>query len=372
VVVGIANPMVVAYGSMLDTPMTSLAAGAAVALAWLRAWQRDPWPRWACFAIAAFACLSGWEAALLVVVASATLVVRALRASTPGPVRTDGRRTAVAFVAGGVTGIALTLAWATWATGDLFALAQPFLQRTGSEDGVTWLGAFAVQVEHLSELFGVTLLGLAGCAMALRSPARRPLAALVLGTTMAYPAILYNGAFYHDYWNYWLVIPIAVGAAHLLEELHDGLRARGADARVATAALIVLPLILVVAATVPNHTTDEIVAGQDAGRAVVDAYPSGDTDVSADVVGLYHPDDWMRYQSHTRRHERLDTPDDVREFARAHPQAPVLVARDCLPGKLGALCRTLYEHTDPAGEPPYRVVTAACLAGWLEGPRRPC
>jgi 4-amino-4-deoxy-L-arabinose transferase-like glycosyltransferase len=372
VVVGIANPMVVAYGSMLDTPMTSLAAGAAVALGWLRAWQRDPWPRWACFAVAAFACLSGWEATLLVVIASAALAVRALRATTTGPVRTEIRTTAIAFAAGGVVGLGLTVAWATWATGDPLALAQPFLLRTGSDNGVTWFGALIIQTAHLSELFGVTLLGLAGCALALRVPDRRALAALLLGTTLLYPAVLYNGAYYHDYWNYWLVIPIAMGAAQLLEWVADGLRARGAGELWSAVAVVAVPVVLMAWATVPNRTTDDIVAGTEAGRAVVDAAPPGDTEVSADVVGLYHPDDWMRYQSGTKRHERLDTPEDVRALARTHPGAPVLVARDCLPGELGALCRTLYEHTDPAAEPPYRVVPAACLEGWLEGPRRPC
>ncbi len=216
-----ASPMLLVYGTMLDTPVASLPFGLAVLLVWERArlGRHVPWPLAA--SLAALAVLAGWQSLLTAGLIAAWASVRLAR-------RSDRRSIDSAFAGGALLGGVLLIGWLLWAFGGtLGPLLNQFRGRTGQTTPVP-LGLLAGTLRNdLATMFGfVALLGVAGLVVACANRRTRALGAITIAVTLPYPLVFRNGAVHHDYWTFWFLLPIAVGMAAGCDRL---IRARSAS-----------------------------------------------------------------------------------------------------------------------------------------------
>ncbi|HEY6531086.1 MAG TPA: hypothetical protein VIY72_02195, partial [Acidimicrobiales bacterium] len=128
--VAFTSPMALLYGTMPDTPIFSLAFGAAILVLWQRAWLGTPAPRLLLLGTSVLAALSGWEAALLAATAAASLVLL-------GRSRSDRRRAGISMAIGVAAGTVGTVLWATWAYGSTSVLLDQMVRRSSGAGGMT-------------------------------------------------------------------------------------------------------------------------------------------------------------------------------------------------------------------------------------------
>lgn len=210
------TPMFLVYGTMLDTPVTSLPFAVALLLLWERARHGGHARPALAAAVAALAVLAGWQSLVVACLVAGWAGVRLLRR------RAGDRRVELAFVAGAVLGGVLLLAWVLWAFGGSLApLLDQFRLRTGrSGPPVTLAAFFRGQRRDVVAMFGVVgALGVAGLVVALRDRRTRGLAAIAVAVTLPYPLVFRSGAVNHDYWNYWFLLALVVGIAVAADRL---------------------------------------------------------------------------------------------------------------------------------------------------------
>jgi hypothetical protein len=202
-----ATPMFLIYGTMLDTPVTSLPIAVGLLLVWERARRGHRVHAVAAGGLAAVAVLAGWQAMLVALVIGGWAAVRLVRRGS------DRARTDAGFVIGTVAGVGLLLAWLLWAFGGtLRPLIDQFRVRTGPRVGLADL--LAAQRTDVASMFGlIAVLAVAGLVVALRSERTRGLAAVVLAVTLPYPVLFRSGAVNHNYWDYWFLLPLVLGLA---------------------------------------------------------------------------------------------------------------------------------------------------------------
>src|SRR3546814_78345 len=143
------------YGTMLDTPVTSLPFGLLSILVWQRS-QASGIDSWSRLATAVLSVAAGWQAALA---AGLTVLIDAARRST---------RSAVLGAGGILLGSTGVLLWQLWVAGSLGDLVDQLTFRSGINTGshdVSLLGAMSHQAQWLSVLltpsaFVAALLGL--------------------------------------------------------------------------------------------------------------------------------------------------------------------------------------------------------------------
>jgi hypothetical protein len=352
-------PMAVVYGVMIDTPMFSLAFGAAVILLWQRARASVPTSTVAVVAVAAAAALSGWEAALLTGIAGVVLVVGGIRSARPAE-RSGG----LALLAGGAVGAVASVAWAWWAYGSGSVLVDQLVLRSGSDGGATTSVAFTNQVHWLVPLLGIAGLGLllAACAIVL-DPVVRALFALVLGATVLYTIVLHNGAAFHDYWNYWFILSSALGLAWGAERVGRAIDSRTSGGAPAIAALGAIAVALVLAGRLPSpEGAQSLEAGYGAGRLVESAPPG--TGAVGDIGNSYAAGSWLTYVTGLP-HQHLFTVAELEAFSRDHPDAPILLNADCGGGSGEELCTRAWSAAANAdlgdADGRWRIVVAAQL-----------
>jgi 4-amino-4-deoxy-L-arabinose transferase-like glycosyltransferase len=354
VAAAVLSPMVFAYGFMLDTPVVSLPFGIAVLLAWITQWRapagRFGWHPAATGALCLFAAMAGWQAAVLTGLAGLTLLARRVRG------RDHALADALPFLVGGALGIALSLSWTWWVYGDFATLGDKFFRRSGESNSVGLGDMFSFQLPWLAQLLGLGFLGLIACVRALWDERARPVAAMSLGIVVLYAIAFRQAAAGHQYWNYWALIPAAVGYAWLFERLRRDLPAR-----------VVVPVLVAACALIGvvnlGVLRDDALRYIDEGHEVaqlVEAteYPSGQQ--GAPYVGqAYRPDAWLGY--YTRRHPfQLGSAGDV---AGLDPDDEVVVLGWCEPTDAAvAFCRELVGQAGEGDNPPRpRVETAEQL-----------
>lgn len=266
-------PMLLVYGTMLDTPVTSLPFGVALLLVWERARRGQAVSPLAATALTAIAVLTGWQAALLAVAIGTWALFRAV-------LGTGRRETDLAFATGAVLGIGLLVAWMLWACGgDLRPILDQYRFRTGQSTQSVGLGALvAAQVHYGVALFGaVGLLGVAGLVVACGDPRTRGLAGLALAVTVPYTVVFRTGAVNHSYWGYWFLLPLGVGLAVGADRLVAYWRSQGRWQPVLPLTVVVLAVLLVLGAwvRVPAAEADKL-AGIEAATALEQTrVPSG-------------------------------------------------------------------------------------------------
>jgi 4-amino-4-deoxy-L-arabinose transferase-like glycosyltransferase len=207
--IAFSSPMFFVYGTVLDTGMFGLFFGALLLLLWQRhRGGGDPSPvkLGAAAALSALAAWPGMLVALLVSVCS----LRELR---------HRRQPAnIAVVVGTLTGMLLVLVWALWVYGSFSDLVQIAGARSSQSEGV--LGFVRGQAGNLRNLFPVSfvLLPLAFAA-AVMDKKTRHVGRIAVAAVVAYAVFFRQGAAIHDYWNYWVLLPMALGTGVILQWL---------------------------------------------------------------------------------------------------------------------------------------------------------
>jgi hypothetical protein len=284
----VATPMFLIYGTMLDTPVTSLPIAVGLLLVWERARRGHKLHPVAAGALAAVAVLSGWQAMLVALAIGGWAAVRLLRRASERP------RADAGFVLGAITGVGLLVAWLLWAFGGtLRPLLDQFRVRTGPKVGLSDL--LAAQRTDIASMFGlIAVVAVAGLVVALRSERTRGLAAVALAVTLPYPVLFRSGAVNHNYWDYWFLLPIAVGLAAGGERVlawWEGRRRPQSAVVLAVAALALM--VTLVSWSRPRAAevirTEGFAAGRAAGRVVLD--PSQPRAWYAGAVG--EPASWL-------------------------------------------------------------------------------
>jgi hypothetical protein len=283
------TPMFLVYGTMLDTPVTSLPFGVGLLVLWERARRGDRVrPLWA-GVVTALAVLAGWQGVLLASLVGTWALVRVLRRS--------GGRADLGFAAGAGAGAGLLLAWLLWAFGGtLRPLLDQFLFRAGrSTQQVSVATLLAVERGDVMVMFGaVALLAVAGLVAAFRNPRTRGLAAVALAVTVPYPFLFRTGAVHHDYWGYWFLLPVAVGLAAGADAFLARWGARARSEAVPVVAVTVLAMGLFVATlAMPPYAEWTKVRGFVAGRALEGAALPEDQQVALYAGALGEPATWV-------------------------------------------------------------------------------
>jgi len=162
------------------------------------------------------AVLAGWQSLLLAGIVGCWALVRVVR-------RSGDRRVELAFAGGALAGAVLLLGWLLWAFGGtLSPLIDQFIFRTGhsSSEPVGLSTAVAATLrDGRVMLGGLGLVALLGAALALRDRRTRGAMVLALAVTVPYPILFKAGVVNHDYWNYWLLLPFAIGVGVMVDAL---------------------------------------------------------------------------------------------------------------------------------------------------------
>ncbi|WP_334142862.1 ArnT family glycosyltransferase [Rhabdothermincola sp.] len=355
------SPMFLVYGVMLDTPVTSLVFGLGVLLAWHAAWEgrTSRLTRPPVLAGAAFlAALAGWQATVLVALCGASLLVRHLRdRERPWP-------PGLWLLAGGATGAALSLSWAWWTYGSFEVMRDKFQGRSAGTEAASIADMVTFQVPWILQLLAFAVIGLVGCGVALRSPRYRPLAAMSLGIVALYALVFHAASAGHQYWNYWAVLPAAVGFAYVFDRLA---RDAGTNA----------PLVLVGAVVAiglgnwlvaPHRAADEIARGHRTVDALLATELPADAQVVPYVGQALRPDSWIRYYT-GRAAEPVQSIEQLDQLAATRPDMPVLVLGWCAEDDPGRpFCEAV---ADALGRAEPVVLPANALVQRLDGSSGP-
>jgi hypothetical protein len=316
------------YGQMLDTMVIAFPFALAVVIAWHRRWLDDrPLAWWAAGGLAAVAGLGGWQGIFLLGLCAATLVARGARRGWFSAVRE-----AAPFAVGAAIAFALTLGWTLWTHHSLDVLEGKLTRRSGAHTSIGDMVSF--QLPWLGQLLGLGLLACIVCVVSMRSARFRPVAAMSLAGVGLYALGLREGSGGHQYWNYWGLLPAAVGLAYAVDAI--GSRVRRPEV-VAVAVLVVMVLGNV---RQPNQAGDLIAAGQAPYRLVATtALAPGQVDLPY-LAEPYRADDWLRYRGGPAGRPLLSA-DDLRGLARDHPDFVVLVLGSCATPDPTGICRQL-------------------------------
>jgi hypothetical protein len=245
------TPMVRSYGSMVDTPMLALPLFVAVLLVVVSAADRDRLAGWQ-LAVLVAGPLVSWQ---LVLLEGLVLVGMALdrhrRRHLPGA----GAAVAV--------GTALTFSWLLWAHGSFGPMVDVFVRRSGMEEGNVYGPRAAIDLQWWAAktFLGPLIWFVPACIVwAVLHPTnrRRWVGGLAVIGVLAYMLAMSHGAAIHDYWNYWLVVAAALGAAGAVEWLYHVLRSTSFGPAVRVTATV-LSVAVVLGATYSRTAIHEIV-----------------------------------------------------------------------------------------------------------------
>lgn len=317
------TPMFLIYGTMLDTPVTSLPFGIALLVIAQRArLGRHVHP--AVVAIVAFlAPLSGWQSVLVTGLVGSWAAVRLLR-------RHGKRAPMVALAGGGLAGIASLAVWLLWAfDGSIDALVGQFLFRSGN--GAVEVGLwdfFRLQLIDVHAMFGfvVFVLAAAGLLLAVRGHHARALAVATLVVTIPYPVVFPVGAVIHDYWDYWFLLPFAVGIAVGFDLVLSALATRPMVERMTPVAVGVVAVLAVIAVSVdPPPAKQAIGAGLGAGDVLEGSRLPPGQDQAWFTGALQQPMTWLTLAT---GRPAVDVPSaELADLAQRRPKDVVLVGR---------------------------------------------
>jgi hypothetical protein len=266
VTIAFGSPMFKAYWPMLDTPMVGLPFGVGVVALWRAASMRRLRRTWLLAPAAIGAILTSW---LGVLTALGVVVAVAGR-------RRD-RHLLPVTAAAVVAGMSILAAWLLWANGGLTPLVDALRLRTGSTEVRVPLAEVALDVGHdWHTLFPIwtLVLGLVGLAIGVRRRDHADTVALTVGVVVLWIVLFPMGAYFHDYWSYWLLVPLGLGSALAVDQLQRIVAQRW-PATVLRAIPAVGVALAVIGLVAPSAPVDHINAHNQAGRVVEQArYPN--------------------------------------------------------------------------------------------------
>ena len=271
---------------------------------------------------------------------------------------------ALPYLAGALLATGLTLLWARWVYGGTLApLTDKLGRRSGESSGAGFVDMVTFQLPWLGQLLGVGLLACLASIVSLRDKRFRPIAGLALVSVVAYAFLFREGSGGHQYWNYWAMLPAAVGYAYAYRALAQGLRGRRQAPRTTA---IVLAALTVVVGAVNLLQTDQAGALITAGQRPLELVqqtplPAGQTDLPY-ISEPFRADDWLRYHG-LPRGVPLQSRQDLETLAREHPDHLVLVLGECASPDPTGLCDLATKL--PGGAQPPVLVPAGTLAPLL-------
>ena len=320
------TPMFLVYGTMLDTPVTSLPFGVSLLLVAQRLHLGRRVHPLVAFTLAVLAPLSGWQSLILAALVGAWAGLGLVRGARQRPPR-------LALVGGALTGFVALAVWMLWAfDGSVDTLVQQFLFRTGqSTIEVGYWELLQLQLVAVHAMFGLVLVAVAaaGLLLALRGHRFRALAGATLLVTLPYPVLFPVGAVIHDYWNYWFLLPLSVGIAVGFDLVLEATAGRPMVERAAP----LMAGLMAVSATVamslsPPPPEQMIVDGVAAGEVLVDARFPADQEEAWYVGRVGSPPRWLTLA--TGRPARALEGNELAGLARSRPHDVVFVSRtDC-------------------------------------------
>jgi hypothetical protein len=355
--------MLFVYGPMVDTMIIAFPLGVAVALLWYREWTGGRRANWAVIgALALVASLGGWQATFLVGLCGLAWLGRARR-DRSGVLR------ALPYLAGALGATVLTLLWARWVYGSLSPLTEKLGRRSGESSGESIGAMIGFQLPWLGQLLGLGFVACIACAVSIRDKRFRPIAILSLASVVVYAFIFREGSGGHQYWNYWAMLPAAVGFAYVFGAVAKALRGRRQAAR--TTALVLAAAAVIIAAVnlvQINEAGDLIAAGLKPLELVQTAdglgrFPADQTDLPF-VSEPNRADDWLRYNQ-LPAGNTLASADQLTTLAREHPDHLVLVLGECASPDPTGICDHLVAAQQAAGHPAPTLVRAGDLATQL-------
>ena len=296
--------------------------------------------------------LSSWEAALLVGVACFASMILGRRDTAVL------RHQAPMFI-GAAIGVGVLIAWLLWATGSFGPLLDQLRMRSGT--GHTDLGfgdSLRQQWAILGRVLGpVRWLLLPAAVVGIANRRTRLVMLVLVPTTVIYPLVLREAAI-HDFWNLWLVAPLAIGVAAAVDWIAG--RARAATARAALAVVTGLVVLASLGSTVfddpsPAHqfrlglgAADALDAAHLRGPRLYVLLPRG------------YNTNWidLRTGIHTRSIEGTAA---LTVAVLTHPEAPALLDCDQLRGTYRQACRS--RSPDPHAE--FGGAYAVVPIGWI-------
>ena len=314
----VGTPMFLVYGAMLNMEALSLPC----ALALLLAWQPPGWssvPRTA--TVAAVGALVSFQGVLLGGILSIVALVRRHRDRRPFLPHEVGT------LAGTAIGSTLTGAWLWWANGGLGEMVEQARIRSSSDR----FGAAAFADRQISNLFltvppWTVVLAVVGLAIVVRRRSWSLSLAASGAVVVAFVVGLSDGAWVHIYWNYLVLVPVALVVAPMLDEVADRWGGRGPRA------LLVVGVVgLLAGAALRTLVHEEIDYGrQGLAVAAADPAPRATTPFLCSIQST----DWLAYVT-GRPVERLDGP-GLGSLARTDPQAAVFVVLPAVPLRLAS------------------------------------
>jgi hypothetical protein len=311
------SAMFLVYGTMLDTPVTSLPVTLAVLLGWQRACQQRPWPWLALGAVGALAGLAGWQSFVFAALAAGALAIDALaRRGRWSPV--------VALGGGAAIGLATTFAWIGWAYGSL----SPVLTKEDTySTGAGLRDTMEIQFRHLWDLMPLALaIAAVGLVIAVRDPRVRALLAVCAVAVVGYAAAFRGAAEMHDYWNYAILLPIAIAVSSGFDRLIRSVAAPRRT-RVVFVSLLVAAGCLAISVAQPSDAEYSLHAGV-AGVSLAHLARDGATDdgpaIAYLAIGQAHAA-WIDYET-GRPGLALGSVAELERLAADRPDFPVLVA----------------------------------------------
>lgn len=308
------SAMFLVYGGMLNMEAISLPLGLAVLWLWQRARQDSSPPLLAVGLLAILLPLSSWQGLIL----GAALGVAALYSFIRGSI---DRRFLLVIMAGFIVGATLSAWWLWFANGGSYANLANQLQFRSSGGDFTFGDLIRRNLRWFKETFPAWTAPLAPvAALAAILDRRTRWAALLTGSLVAVFALaLGNGSFIHDYWNYWLLVPLAIGLASFLDNLGRVLPGNWFPHIAVGLALVSFGFGMVERSPAEDLLSSGAVAGELVATAT---FPPGQAE--AWYFGNVSRPLWLEYYSHRPPHQ-LDV-DMLNELDVGRDQDLVLVS----------------------------------------------
>lgn len=251
----VGTPMFLLYGAMLNHEAISLPWAFAALGVLARARRGDRDPRWVGVVVGCGLALTHFEGVLFAMALGALLVVRHRRGRPSTGPAVHG------LLAGAGAASVVTWLWLWWANGGLHEMWVQFTARSGGTDPELFV---RTQLDNV--LWGIpastVVVAVAGSVLLWWRGARL-VVALAAGVPVLWMVGLADGATHHEFWNHWLLLAVALGAATLADRL-----ARGP---LACAGLVVAACALLAVGTwvsVPDE--GRFARGGDAARVIAD------------------------------------------------------------------------------------------------------
>ena len=256
VCVCLSAPMFLVYGAVPDTIMLSLVLAALLLLLWQRHLTGRAVSPVAIGVVAALSCLTSWQGMLVAGLVSASAARRQIH---------QRHVVHAAVVLSSVLASLFVFAWVLWVYGSFAELLDVSTLRVSRS--VSPLRSLRLQLRYLLELAPVLFVALPLAAVvAVTDQRAREVTVMAVAAVAAGAQIFRNGAAFHDYWNYWALLPALLGMGLGVDWLFR--RGPKQPSLIALSALCAVAVVVGLLFTARAPARQAIVRGWPSGKAL--------------------------------------------------------------------------------------------------------